>query len=55
MDSITLAFYRAMLWATELELAIAVSTCRNPENIRTLREDVARMSGIIDRMEVNRV
>ena len=53
MDSITLAFYRAMLWATQLELAIAVSTGRNPSNIRTLRDDVANISGIIDRMEVN--
>ena len=55
MATITLTFYRAMLWATQLELAIAVSTGRNPEQIRALRDDVARMSGIIDRMEVQRV
>jgi len=50
----TITFYRVMLWATQLELAIAVSTGRNPEQIRALREDVARMSGVIDRIEVQR-
>ena len=50
----TLTFYRAMLWATELELAIAVSTGRNPEHNRALRNDVANQSEIIDRMEVQR-
>jgi hypothetical protein len=55
MDTLTLTFYRAMLWATQLELAIAVSTGRNPEQIRALREDVARMSRVIDLLEVQRV
>ena len=30
-----------MVWATGFELAIAIATGRNPDQIKTLREDLA--------------
>lgn len=47
-----LSFYRTMLWAMRFELSIALSTGRNPAQIKQLREDIAEMESYVDRMEV---
>jgi hypothetical protein len=46
-------FYETMLWFMEFELAVAKSTGRNPDHVRTLRLDVARITSLVDRLEVN--
>lgn len=47
-----LSFYKTMLWAMRFELSIALSTGRNQDQIKQLREDIANMQGLVDRIEV---
>lgn len=47
------AFYAALLWLAELELAIARSTGRNPASIHALQADVDRWAHALLMQELN--
>jgi hypothetical protein len=45
-------FYRIMLWLAEFELAIALSTGRNPKHLEALRADVTRWERALEDAEI---
>ena len=47
------AFYSLLLWMAEFELAVARSTGRNPDSIRSLQADVARWQHALLMTEIN--
>jgi len=42
--------YTCLLWLSDCELTIALSTGRNPDNIAKIRADVARWQDALDEM-----
>jgi hypothetical protein len=54
MNALTRLFYTAMLWATQLELALAMSAPnRNYPHIATLRRDEDEYRRALLRLELN--
>lgn len=46
-------FYAFMVWITEFELAIAMSTGRNPDDVRMLKQDLQKWRNAQTNWEIN--